>query len=622
MKLSILALLLLVSAFAAGGPCPASVPADITNCYYIDYVGGSDSNNGTTESTPWLHAPGMTGVVNNVGPGTIDDKAGDKCPSICNYPNTGFIFKGGVTWPYQVWPMTMRLQGTGPTARVYWGVDPTWYTGAAWTRPILDFGGSANGPKCNAMVQWSPNEWVIWDNFEFTNLYWDYTCNNLTNGHITYLGVNGTHATASNNEIKNNYFHGWTHEIGPTNTTTSNVSSSGSAVNIPVVSSAGFGTGANAIAEIGVCCNTSVYETEAITAIPDSTHVTVAKLNNSYNSGSFIGNFTADACDLVNGTTQGTDIGTTFHDNVVNGVDSNNSEGYSCVALWGSPNIVYNNYFAYLANGFVGVGPTGNFEQWYQNTCTNLHFSFAHAHTQCFESNKDQGTLMYNNLFQNSPTLGIVIAVSTEATFTSYIWNNVVWNVIDNSNILAFFYPAGGMTGGTFYVFNNTMEGGVDGSNPGSLMVGCLANQTLCYYQNNFFISSANQAANCALSVTCTYAANNIAKSQALANAAGYSGASTYPFSSTLSNGFTVGAGQNLTNASPGCGTSVLTTLCTDSTVGVSLNAANNTVVVPNRPATIPRPSSGAWDVGAYNYIPPPGSISSSTGIASSSGVQ
>ena len=31
---------------------------------------------------------------------------------------------------------------------------------------------------------------------------------------------------------------------------------------------------------------------------------------------------------------------------------------------------------------------------------------------------------------------------------------------------------------------------------------------------------------------------------------------------------------------------------------------------------------SGAWTIGAYNYIPPPGSISSSTGIASSSGVQ
>ena len=36
----------------------------------------------------------------------------------------------------------------------------------------------------------------------------------------------------------------------------------------------------------------------------------------------------------------------------------------------------------------------------------------------------------------------------------------------------------------------------------------------------------------------------------------------------------------------------------------------------------VSRPASGAWDIGAYNYIPPPGSISSSTGIASSSGVQ
>jgi hypothetical protein len=33
--------------------------------YYIDYVSGNDSNNGTSKATPWKHAPGMQGVVNN-----------------------------------------------------------------------------------------------------------------------------------------------------------------------------------------------------------------------------------------------------------------------------------------------------------------------------------------------------------------------------------------------------------------------------------------------------------------------------------------------------------------------------------------------------------------------------
>lgn len=164
-------------AFAAGGICPASVPTGITNCYYIDYAGGSDSNNGTSKDTPWKHAPGMTGVTNNVGPGTIDDNAGSKCGSNpCNYSNTGFIFKGGVTWTHDAFPMTMRLKGTSLSDPVYWGVDPTWYAGTSWNRPIFDFGGS-NGTLCTPMVQFAPVQFVIWDNFEFTNLYWDHTCN-------------------------------------------------------------------------------------------------------------------------------------------------------------------------------------------------------------------------------------------------------------------------------------------------------------------------------------------------------------------------------------------------------------------------------------------------------------
>ena len=64
-----------------------------------------------------------------------------------------------------------------------------------------------------------------------------------------------------------------------------------------------------------------------------------------------------------------------------------------------------------------------------------------------------------------------------------------------------------------------------------------------------------------------------------------------------------IGAGTNLYSTCNGQSNPGLGALCYD--------AAGN-----------PRPSSGAWTIGAYNYIPPPGSISSSTGIASSSGVQ
>ena len=73
----------------------------------------------------------------------------------------------------------------------------------------------------------------------------------------------------------------------------------------------------------------------------------------------------------------------------------------------------------------------------------------------------------------------------------------------------------------------------------------------------------------------------------------------TFPGLSTGTN-----PGGNLTSL---CGT--VAALCSSSTAGNSV-------------AAVARPSTGAWTIGAYNYIPPPGSISSSTGIASSSGVQ
>jgi hypothetical protein len=53
--------------------------------YYVDFVGGNDSNNGTSTSTPWKHCPGdsaATGTANSTAPA-----AGDK-----------IAFKGGVTY--------------------------------------------------------------------------------------------------------------------------------------------------------------------------------------------------------------------------------------------------------------------------------------------------------------------------------------------------------------------------------------------------------------------------------------------------------------------------------------------------------------------------------------------
>ena len=51
--------------------------------YYIDFVGGLNTNSGLSKTAAWKHAPAMAGFN-----GSYTHHAGDR-----------FIFKGGVTWP-------------------------------------------------------------------------------------------------------------------------------------------------------------------------------------------------------------------------------------------------------------------------------------------------------------------------------------------------------------------------------------------------------------------------------------------------------------------------------------------------------------------------------------------
>ena len=92
--------------------------------YYIDYNAANDSANGTSKATPWKRCPGMTGFA-----GSYSHSAGDI-----------FVFKGGVTWPHAAMPLSIANSGTAGNIDTY-TTDITWYTGGAFTKPILDDGG-------------------------------------------------------------------------------------------------------------------------------------------------------------------------------------------------------------------------------------------------------------------------------------------------------------------------------------------------------------------------------------------------------------------------------------------------------------------------------------------------
>lgn len=205
------------SNFAAGS-CPASVPAGVTKFYFFDYVGGSDSANGTSESTPWQHMPSCQNATST---------------SAAHTPSTGegWIFKGGVTVDYHCWPANVPWGGSSGTPD-YMGPDPGWFTSGSWARPIFSGGGSAGyNSNSGTMLGDSTHNaiYITIDNIEFTGLYWSGTncqssaayCNYVA-WHVAGFNVGGS--SADGWEIKNIYAHNITHSAYPTSNDPSNTS--------------------------------------------------------------------------------------------------------------------------------------------------------------------------------------------------------------------------------------------------------------------------------------------------------------------------------------------------------------------------------------------------------------
>jgi hypothetical protein len=157
--------------------------------YYIA-ANGSDSNNGTSKTGAWLHAPGMNG-----------------CSSVCasTTPQSGdqIIFRGGDNWGasnFNTWVWHWSGSSGNP---IYIGVDETYYSGGSWARPVMDGGGSPNGVY-KFLELASGVAYVTVDNLEWTGMY-----SNLSSpasGQVDYVDISRN--INSHIHIENNYFHG------------------------------------------------------------------------------------------------------------------------------------------------------------------------------------------------------------------------------------------------------------------------------------------------------------------------------------------------------------------------------------------------------------------------------
>ena len=224
-SLTFLFLLLALPAFASGGSCPSGAnylnssgslvslsSLGVTSCYYIA-ANGSDSNNGTNESTPWLHAPQMPNCSGN-------------CATVQNAtlpPGTGLILRGGDTWhfgnssafPYAGvgWGFNNPPGPAGTSAHpIYVGVDQSWFSGSSWARPILTGDnppnasqtlGSCTYPTRSNLIDISGGAYYIIDNFEMTGV-----CTNSSNWNIVMMAYGSLSGWAN---FYNLYIHGWSH---------------------------------------------------------------------------------------------------------------------------------------------------------------------------------------------------------------------------------------------------------------------------------------------------------------------------------------------------------------------------------------------------------------------------
>ncbi len=90
--------------------------------YYIDYMAGTDTNNGLSTNEPWQHHPYMQGWT-----GGYTHSSGDQ-----------FTFRGGVTWPSNCFPLQPHGGGSSAANMDYYGVNSNWFTGSSFTRPVFD----------------------------------------------------------------------------------------------------------------------------------------------------------------------------------------------------------------------------------------------------------------------------------------------------------------------------------------------------------------------------------------------------------------------------------------------------------------------------------------------------
>lgn len=569
-------------AFAAGGSCPTGAtytsltnPAGaqvtlasygITSCYFVA-ANGSDSNSGTSESAPWLHAPQMPSCSSSCA--AVQNQSGG-IP-----PGTGIILRGGDTFHFGnntgsytggTWDFAAGQAPEGASGSpIYVGVDSAWYSGSLWARPIL----TGDNPVCNAnnlsgsCIRYSGpatqlyyasscpyqigstndffnlggSKYYIIDNFELTGL-----CQSSA-GQPGHHDVYFSYGSLSGPVwFLNNYAHGWSHlQFAAAN-------------------------GSSGCTGSAVCMNTFIFNGSASSPPGESILMNVIDGSDSdpVSTGFCFGGMYNVAYNVINATSQCV-TGTLhlFHDNL------------------------YSNFYE---NGHSNVLESGNV------------------------SDQAGVNAVYNNVWLNLETTGgtggVFLWPSPPVGTTDYFFNNVAYAV---GAMEYFNVGSNGLSQGTLNVFNNTFQSNVNQS-----VLNCAHQIGTLNEANNHYINDAGSY----FQGGCTGTVNTatpLLQTNAAANANSaphfdqYNASETYVYSPATSTNSTVGTGTNvqsycaalstaatsdptLSDAASACQRPIAYR-CSYVTSTHSLNCAEPPA---SAPVATPRPTSGAWNIGAY----------------------
>jgi hypothetical protein len=563
-------------AFAAGGTCPSgsnylsltnptgSLVAlssyGIASCYFIA-ANGVDTSTGTDESHPWAHAPGMASCSSNCA--NVNFGQGTQLAGI------GLIFRGGDTFHFGnntgdytggVWEWNPSSGGPSGTAShlIYLGVDPGWYSGSSWARPIFNADNSlcnsgtvgtmpdgatcvgttdtfgqpsyyvsacayqvaANGGGANDFIHMGNQGYIVVDNFELVGL-----CQSGA-GSLNHKDTYFSYGSMVNSTYwLNNYLHGDSH-----------------------IKYAGPNGGGNCNpVGVAICINLTAFNGSL-----DNIFFNVVDFSDSDPGGSnlTLGGFSNAAYNAIRYTTQGLMNIHLFHDNL-------------------------------------------------------YEYFFENGHSNVIESNDTNATnAIYDNVFRHIENLmssggGVGLWLGPASGSTDYIFNNLMYDVgpVEYLNVGGTALTA---VQGNYVIFSNTFQ-----ANASSQILDCQY-QTIGTTKdtNNHYITNASSyiggPCSALTSVTPKLMSNSTATSD------GYTSSQTYAYSPTSSSSPTADSGTNEQSFCSALSTAAgsdsmladAASACTsDTRYACNYNSTAHIMSCPAR-TVVARPTT--WDIGAY----------------------